>query len=349
MRFWKIKRELRRAYLQALSLAEPILGTWQRRRYDLRKAKLVAFHAGAGAMHENVAVFLLYQPKGVLDSTLETCRYLVRNGYTVLIVSNAPVSAADRARLLPLCHTLMERPNFGYDFGGYRDGVLHVLNSGWQPENLLVLNDSVWFPVLENCDFLLQVKTQTAEIFGPILSHGHLHSYMYNFKRRLVTSDFFRNYWQELPMTNNKVSVVQRCEKSLSPVMQKAGFSLGWFASNAESVNAICDLPDDELAEVIAYDKCNDNSLGRAFAGFSLCQPNWRKMATTICKRNILKRNILKDHPLVLLRDLQVPVLKKDRALQYARQRRALLASPLAISLESAVLMELQTWDGQVR
>lgn len=349
MNLWKIKRELRRIYLKAAILPENVLGPLKRKFYDLRKVKLIQITDGARPIQDNVAVFLIYQPHGLLASALETCRYLTQNGYAVLVVSNAKLGVADKAQLLAATHRLIERPNFGYDFGGYRDGVLHVLDSGWRPENLLVMNDSVWFPVLAECDFLARVKDQSADVYGPVLSHDHLQSYMYNFKGRLVGSDFFRSYWQDLPITNNKVAVVQRCEKLLSPLMQQAGFSVGWLRANDESVTAICNLPDDELAEVIRYDQSNDNSLSRAFKELIVGQSGWRDRAIVICKKTVEQRYMLKGHPLVLLRDLRLPVMKKDRAPQYVRQRRVLLAGPLAASLESTVAAEVLAWDGYGR
>lgn len=345
MHFWKITRELRRAYLQAKSLAEPILGPILRRRHDQRKAQLIKFHPGTAPMQENVAVFLLYQPKGVLPSTLDTCRHLARHGFAVLLVSNAPVSEADRARLMPLCNLLMERPNFGYDFGGYRDGVLHVLDSGWSPENLLVLNDSIWFPVRADCDFLAEAKRQTADIYGPVLSHDHLQSYMYNFKRRVVTSLFFRNYWLNLPISNNKIAVVQRCEKLLSVDMAKAGFKMGWLRSSADSLAAIRRLSTEDLARVIRYDQQNDNAMGRALKKINVGQAEWQSEVLMLCETSLPTRYLLKDHPILLLRDLHLPVLKKDRAPHYALQRRTLIDGPLFGCLAENVAVEVQTWD----
>lgn len=347
MKLWKIKRELRRAWQHALMVPEAVFGPGQRRRYDARKAGLIQVTQGAQPLQSRVAVFLLYQPRGILASTLQTCRHLEQSGFAVVAVSNAPLSDSDRASLLAETHQVMERPNFGYDFGGYRDGVLHVLDSGFAPDTLLVLNDSIWFPLTPDCEFLDRLKAQTADVYGPVRSHDHLQSYMYAFKGGLVGSAFFRDLWQNLPTSNNKVAVVLRCEKLLSSHIQKAGFTMGWFRSSADSVEAICRLPDAELAEVMRYDQQNDNSLGRALKGFRPEGPGWRDQALALCKATLGLRYILKDHPTVLIRDLQLPLLKKDRAPQYALQRRALIASPLFATLDPAVATEIRQWDGK--
>lgn len=347
MKLWKIKRELRRMWQHALMVPEAVFGPGQRRRYDRRKADLIRLSAGAQPMQANMAIFLLYQPRGLLPSTLETCRHLARHGFAVVAVSNAPLSDEDRARLLAETHQVMERPNFGYDFGGYRDGVLHVLDCGFQPETLLVLNDSIWFPLRPDCDFLDGVKTQGADVYGAVMSHDHLQSYFYAFKRGLVLSPFFRDLWQNLPTSDNKVAVVLRCEKLLSGHIQRAGYTMGWFRSNADCVEAIGRLPDAELAEVIRYDQKNDNSLGRAFRGFRPEGPGWREAALALCARTRGVRYLLKDHPMILVRELDLPLLKKDRAPQYALQRRTLIESPLFAGLVPAVASEIRRWDSK--
>ena len=48
-----------------------------------------------------MALLLLYQPAGVSDATRWTCEHLVHKGYAPLIISNAPLSEADRALLPP--------------------------------------------------------------------------------------------------------------------------------------------------------------------------------------------------------------------------------------------------------
>jgi hypothetical protein len=46
-----------------------------------------------------IAVFVLYQPSGIAGWSLLTCRHLIANGYSPLVISNAALRDEDRRRL----------------------------------------------------------------------------------------------------------------------------------------------------------------------------------------------------------------------------------------------------------
>ena len=79
---------------------------------------------GALAATRRCAVYVVYPRLGLQDSHLTSLAYLARKGCAPLVVSNLPLTPQERERLQPLCWRLVERPNYGYDFGAYREGVL---------------------------------------------------------------------------------------------------------------------------------------------------------------------------------------------------------------------------------
>ncbi len=345
MRFDKlrVRRELRRIYLQLRLWPDAWAGARRKARHDREKPFRIT--EGAQGPQADVAIFLLYQPKGLLASTFATCRHLTEQGFAVIAISNLPLSDQDRAGLAEVSHRVIERPNFGYDFGGYRDGVLHVLESGKIPDNLLILNDSIWFPVLRNDAFLDRLRAQEADLYGPILHKGHLQSYMFSFKARVTASAHFRDYWQNLGLTDNKVGVVRNCEMKMTAQIAAGGFSLDPLASSDDMTAAITALPEEDLAAILRYDQENDTSLGRGLKGLALQGPGWAETARARVAALTGKRYLLKDQPDLLLQALQLPILKKDRAPQYARQRQALTQSTLRDQVSAEVLGEVATWD----
>jgi hypothetical protein len=342
---WKAKRELRRAWQHLLMIPEAFFGEARHRIYDRKKPQLIRLTRGMQPQQTRVAVFLIYQPSGILASTLQTCRHLSRNGFAVVAVSNAPISDTDRTALLAQTYQVMERPNFGYDFGGYRDGILHVIDCGMARDQILVLNDSIWFPLKEDCDFLERIKAQTADVYGPVLNRLHLQSYMYVFGSKLIESAFFRELWETVHLSNNKEAVIRRCEKLLSPKIEAAGYAMGSFLSSAKTVEALHRLPDEELYTMLRYDQLSDTRLGRAMAGLELEGSGWRDAALECCRETVPLRYLLKDHPTVLIRDLRLPLLKKDRAPHYALQRATLMDSPVFKTLDPIVAEEIAHWD----
>jgi len=102
--------------------------------------------------------YLIYPSRGLKPSHLRTLKYLAAKNYNAVVVCNLPLTNDEQQQILPLCHQCIQRPNFGYDFGGYRDGVLSVTNNGKQLKHLLLLNDSTWFPIVEDTDWLADVQ-----------------------------------------------------------------------------------------------------------------------------------------------------------------------------------------------
>ncbi len=72
---------------------------------------------------------------------------------------------------------IVERPNFGYDFGGYHDGVWLIGKLGLRLREVLFLNDSVWFPILKNATLLADMRATSqdyvgTQVFGDVNTDG---------------------------------------------------------------------------------------------------------------------------------------------------------------------------------
>ena len=87
-------------------------------------------------------------------------------GYSTLLISNCLLTSDDKAKALPMCWKIIVRSNFGYDFGGYQVGVLIAMRSGEPINQMLILNDSIWFPLQHDCDFLERVEAKKNGFVG---------------------------------------------------------------------------------------------------------------------------------------------------------------------------------------
>ena len=120
---WKVMREAYRIRDQASRLCAYFLEPPLRVLHDRWLTKTARPLTGHLEMGNKVAIFVLFQPKGVARSLLMTCDHLIAQGYSPFILSNSPLSEADRSALLAKSAVLLERPNFGYEFGAYQDGI----------------------------------------------------------------------------------------------------------------------------------------------------------------------------------------------------------------------------------
>lgn len=351
---YKLRRELRRVAQQFRGLTTSISGRRARDSYDQRRSDLVRRHKGQISAAPEVAVLLIYQPAGVLGSTLHTLGYLRRHGLAPIVVSNAPLSAEDIARLQAEAYLVIERPNIGYDFGGYREGVLTALSCLPELRALHVMNDSIWFPLGGCDDALTRVQNSDADITGLYMNcrrrdhkKAYLQSYYYRFGPKIVRAPVFERYWRKMPLIDQKHSVVRKFEHRLASYFERSGFTVSALVDRRSVTNHLLGLDDERLdlytsfqAEVSTVEAARlpkdcDRLHGRA---------EWRRQIDKLIRSRGLFINLTELHP-CLLRELDVPFLKKGRSAPLMKQRRAFISAGLQYGCPRAIAQEIQSWD----
>lgn len=210
---WKLNRELRRIGKQILGAPYLVFDIYERLmepfwRYQHRKEFNARVSVDDGQIEETqrVVIFLIYQPNGVAQSTISLCENMIALGFSPFIVSNAPLSPTDRDRIDAVAWKVMERPNFGYDFGGYQDALFVLRDLKDTLEYLIIMNDSVWLEftpdlwerlVAEDADvvgLIQEDKIHKSQLEIPRVEHRNLQSYFFVFRQNLWHSDVFWSY-----------------------------------------------------------------------------------------------------------------------------------------------------------
>ncbi|MDE3123660.1 MAG: lipopolysaccharide biosynthesis-like protein [Paracoccaceae bacterium] len=352
---WKAKRELRRLKMQLLQWHWILFGGLLRRLYDRRRARLVKVHDGAQTVRDRIAVTLCFQPRGILPTFLAELDHFVASGFSPVVVSNLPLAPQDRDALLARSLMVIERPNYGYDFGGYREGILCLLERGLRPESLILKNDSVWFPIWPDSDLLARCMADEHDLFGIFLNaHGrkhrqtHLQSYFYRFGGRLVASPEFERYWRGLLMTNNKHAVVRQCETRLTGWFRDRGFSVGQ-AFDAQAMRAAMrSLGDAELLDVIRYQVRVETRLEKDLRPLidDPGAPDWRSRIEALIDAGRFRNYHMIAHPHILFGALRSSLLKKDRQLIYQIQRQEIRDRGYDARMLAVFRDEIGGWDG---
>ncbi|MDO5620923.1 MAG: rhamnan synthesis F family protein [Paracoccus sp. (in: a-proteobacteria)] len=329
-------------------------GPLLRRRYDRQRDRLVMRVRGELSAAPEMAVLLIYQPDGMLDSTLFTLDWLVGQGVAPVVVSNLPLSPADLDRLRARAHLVIQRPNSGYDFGGYREGILTILEQGLTPQALYVMNDSMWFPLREDCDAIAHARASSADMFGLFRNCAprgdrwdHLQSYFFRFSGRLVASDQFRRYWQDMSLIDNKRAVIRRYERKLTGHFQKHGFNVDSIHTRADLIQAILALDDADLRMVVDYLIATDpKDADRLRPLVETGQPfaQIRPQIEALVQARKVNNSYSAAHPL-LLEKLGVSFLKKGRGPGFVVQRAALHQLGLDAGYYPSVRAEVAGWD----
>lgn len=329
IQLWKLKRELQRVRQQlsgwVSSIYEPILRYNHQRWFEAQ----ASMRPGGQKPAQRLAIYLLYQPSGVSQSTVEACQHLATAGFGVLIVSNCVVSSSDAQRLYPWVVGVLERPNFGYDFGGYRDGILWASKQGWPTENLLLVNDSIWFPATatNGTEWLDALVDAPADFCGAVELSGRrseaqlanakapfFGSFFLLFKSRALLHPSFMQFWMQYKMTSNKYATIRRGERRISALMRSAGmqthaaFHRGMFdcwveQSNAAQLKAI-------LADLLTMDRVLANRKLQLLYRYT-DSSSWTHEAQLLIFDITDIQNLLVTAPIACLTEFGIPIIKK--------------------------------------
>lgn len=214
--------------------------------YDRVLSSKRRIHPGHVAAGDRYAVYLIFPKHGLQPSHLKVLQDLIARDHAPVVVSNLPLSAADRTALVALAHAVIERPNYGYDFGGYRDGVLFLASSLPAAEQLVLLNDSVWTLPGPHGHWLDQVQRTRGSIVGAVANYCvrfdagaprtsapwtydhdndgfHYCSFALAFRRDALSDPAFLRFWKKLKLTNDKLTTIQRGEIGLGQWIRHSG------------------------------------------------------------------------------------------------------------------------------
>ncbi|MEM9585612.1 MAG: rhamnan synthesis F family protein [Pseudomonadota bacterium] len=312
---WKIKRELKRLLTQPLQWpADTLSYLFGASYYDFYLARKRITKRGIQPASAQHAVYLIFPEKGLLPSHIRSLRYLVGKGVSTTVVSNFPMSEEDRAQVLALCHTYIERPNFGYDFGGYRDGVLSLESGAGKLDRLILLNDSVWFPVEDSRDWLADVDALGVDFSAAASHYGfprvdpeafrsiqfeyssdrnsfHYCSFAISFSRKVIEHPTFFQFWKRFPLTNKKKRTVRRGEIGLTAWALKHNFSHAETSGINQLKNRLDQYDSAQLKEIAqSMIILGDNAMKQIKAD-TVTQPcqmsssEWKKLILTIVAR----------------------------------------------------------------
>ncbi len=212
---------------------------------------------------EKCAIFLIFPEPNLNIGHLESLNYINMEGYSPIVVSNAPISDEELELLRPITHKVIIRPNFGYDFGGYRDGILSLYFRRHDLNHLALFNDSCWFPLHDSISWLSIAERMSVDFAGALAHAGmdwydvltdpkvskkrmkkHLSLYHYCsfallFSRGALEREDFWHFWRRLRISSFKERTIRYGERALSKFMFSNNFSHRVSITNNDIVNSL--------------------------------------------------------------------------------------------------------------
>ena len=161
----------------------------------------------------------------VRDYVLAALSSLRPHADHILLVSNSPISEADRVRLETCCDEILQRPNEGLDVGAYRAGLEHL---GWERladfDELILTNHTYYAPLHPWEEALTRAAGWEDISFWGMTEHAamrphpflakrelprHLQSHWIAVRRGLLTDPAFREYWEQMPPVSSYRDSIQ--------------------------------------------------------------------------------------------------------------------------------------------
>ena len=336
----KFFREIFRLIKQLVFLPKNIgnflFGTFY---YDIFLAKSKKQYSGSLSLKNRTVIFLIFPEAGITNSHLRTLKYFIKNNYSPIVISNLPLIESDRSEILKNCCSLIERKNFGYDFGGYRDAILHLSNNIKKFDNLLLINDSTWFPILQDNAFINFINNSNLDFIGATSHYGferlklpskredlpktinfnsdnrnfHYASYALSFSKKILNDSNFYKFWKTLRLSGTKNVVVRRGEIGLTQfIIRNKYYSHGSFIDSEKLETTLKEFSRERLLK-ICHEVIVENKSLRIFKEkFFTDLENYSKneiisFLIIIVSRQIIVFSLLK----FLIEELRFPFIKK--------------------------------------
>lgn len=158
----------------------------------------------------------------------------------VVFISNSQVSEHDYQKLvdLHLMDNFIQRENVGFDFAAWRDGMTHVgFDDITTYDVVTIMNDTCFGPLWDIKDYYLNYEANDQVDFWGLTNNRrtkksrqtqgfpeHIQSYFITFKKPVIASLAFRNFWENVKNHTDVQEVINDYETKVTTTFLAAGF-----------------------------------------------------------------------------------------------------------------------------
>jgi rhamnosyltransferase len=158
----------------------------------------------------------------------------------IVFISNSTVSSGDKSRIHDICDKILIRPNSGYDFAAWRDGIKTI---GWPQlskfDSVTLMNDTCFGPVYPMNDVYSKMERGAVDFWG-ITNHAasvdgmpgsngpiptHIQSYLTVYSRKVIKSKTFQDFWNNVRDYQTVSEVIRKYETQLTGLLNREKFT----------------------------------------------------------------------------------------------------------------------------
>lgn len=171
-------------------------------------------------------VFVHYDRDNIVDDYVYYyLKELQKNASLLIFVSTAKLVEKDVKNLSHYCSKVIIRENIGYDFMSYKIGLESFDYQNY--DEVVICNDSVYGPLYPLGDVFEEMTNDSSDFWGITDNTDfsyHLQSYFLVFKKNIISSVAFEQFWKQIKVLNNKEDIIQKYEVGLSKSLMDHGF-----------------------------------------------------------------------------------------------------------------------------
>ncbi len=183
--------------------------------------------------NSRAAIFVHYDKHNIIDDYVYFyLQELQQNSSYLVFVSTAKLPEEDVATLSKYCSKVIVRENVGYDFMSYKIGLESFDYQEY--DEVVICNDSVYGPIYSLKDVFNAMQHKECDFWGITDNKDiqyHLQSYFLVFRKKILNSQVFLDFWDDVKVLNNKNDIIKKYEVGLTQILIKAGFSSQVYAS----------------------------------------------------------------------------------------------------------------------
>ena len=178
------------------------------------------------------AIVVIWDRGGELQPYMQYyLKALSSNCSKLVVVFNGLCKNSAKEQVLKLNAECLIRPNEGYDFFAYKFGLEFIgFDQLKKFDQLILCNSSCYGPLVPFNDIFFEMNKFNCDFWGITQWVGpscptHIQSYFYAFNKRLIKSDVFHSYWNNLTKVNNRLEAIVCLESRLTSYFQTRGFA----------------------------------------------------------------------------------------------------------------------------
>ena len=250
-----------------------------------------------------------------------TC--LQRAGYNTVLVNNGRLSGKLVDAYLPYCHTVIQKPPGGRDFGGYQWGTrfLRGLGDDNQVDQVIYCNDSIFVRPTSFEQLLNRIKQLNEDYIGITETfeiHYHVQSWFFAISGRIFDAPFYRTFWDHYRPYSHRQHCINNGEVRMSKFLLGCGVLPYLLYTQSAILDLIFDgTVEEALSKVMMFFRPHEYTrLVETIRNIAFSDSGGMPLVSGFLKREILERlamaNTMHNVNLVLLKFTGFPFLKKD-------------------------------------